>query len=236
MTKELFREDSYKKQIFATVVEIQPQGIVLDQTIFYPLGGGQPGDKGIVRGGDGLEWQVTDTRKDRETGTIFHITDPANTIEVGDEVLLSIDWGWRYAHMRMHTCLHLLCSLIDASVTGGCMNGCKGRLDFALDAAPDKEQLAEDLNKLIQANTPVSLQWITDNELDAQPELVRTLSVKPPRGTGLVRLINIKSVDIQPCGGTHVQNTGEIGPVRITKIENKGKQNRRINVELESTG
>lgn len=233
MTTEIFREDSYKQEIYARVVEIDAKGIVLDRTIFYPLGGGQPGDCGVIRAGDGLDWEITDTRKDRESGKLYHITEPVHSFQKGDEVLLSLNWPRRYAHMRMHTCLHLLCGLIKAPVTGGSISGMKGRLDFALSEAPDKVQLETRLNNLIQANTPVSYQWISDEEMDTQPELVRTLSVQPPRGSGSVRLVNIESVDIQPCGGTHVRKTGEIGVVKLTKIENKGKQNRRINLQLE---
>lgn len=232
MTEELYVEDSYKKQIASRVVEVHSEGIVVDRTIFYPVGGGQPGDSGLIRSGDGLHWRVSDTRKDRLSGKILHIVDPANTCQAGDEVELSLDWERRYANMRMHTCLHLLCSLIKAPVTGGSINGTKGRLDFALGEAPDKQSLEDDLNKLVEANASVSDQWLSDGQLEARPELIRTMSVSPPKGTGSVRLVSIASVDLQPCGGTHVRQTSEIGPVKVVKIENKGRQNRRINLEL----
>ncbi|WP_020407723.1 alanyl-tRNA editing protein [Hahella ganghwensis] len=232
MTQELFREDSYLRQGEATVVAVTEQGVELDQTIFYPLGGGQPGDTGYLEGRNGQQWRVTDTRKDRESGQHIHFLESTEGLKVGDMVSMSLDWDRRHVHMRVHTCLHLLCSLIDAPVTGGNISANKGRLDFDLPEPPEKEHLTEQLNGLIQKQYPVSKRWITDEELDAQPELVRTLSVQPPRGTGKVRLINVESVDLQPCGGTHAANTGEIGEVRVTKIENKGKGNRRIILEL----
>ncbi len=234
MTIELFRNDSYLKDSDAIVTGITEDGVILDRTIFYPLGGGQPGDSGTMTRGDGSLWKVLDTRKNRESGEHIHCLENLEGIAVGDAVHLEVDWQRRYTHMRMHTCLHLLCSLIDAPVTGGNISGNKGRLDFDLPEAPDKDDLTHALNKLVQAANSVSMSWITDEELDAQPELVRTLSVQPPRGTGRVRLIKVDQVDLQPCGGTHVANTREIGEVRVGKIENKGKGNRRINVELVS--
>ncbi len=234
MTLELFREDGYLREGEATVVAVTDLGVELDRTIFYPLGGGQPGDTGSLIAQDGRQWRVTDTRKDRDSGQHIHYLESVEGLKAGDKVSMKLDWERRHVHMRVHTSLHLLCSLIDAPVTGGNISGNKGRLDFDLPEAPDKDILTEQLNQLVQAQHPVSMSWITDEELDAQPELVRTLSVQPPRGTGRVRLINVDSVDLQPCGGTHVGNTGEIGRVLVTKIENKGKGNRRIILELAS--
>ncbi|OZG72547.1 Ala-tRNA(Pro) hydrolase [Hahella sp. CCB-MM4] len=234
MTLELFREDGYLREGEATIVAVTEQGVELDRTIFYPLGGGQPGDTGYLTGQNGQQYRVADTRKDRDSGQHIHFLESVDGLNKGDRVSMTLDWDKRHVHMRVHTCLHLLCSLIDAPVTGGNISGNKGRLDFDLPEAPDKESLTEQLNQLIQAQHPVSMRWITDEELDAQPELVRTLSVQPPRGTGRVRLIHVDAVDLQPCGGTHVANTGEIGHVQVTKIENKGKGNRRIILELAS--
>ncbi|MDG9668446.1 alanyl-tRNA editing protein [Hahella sp. CR1] len=234
MTQELFREDAYAKECIARVVAIKENTVLLDKTIFYPLGGGQPGDTGELESRDARIWKVIDTRKDPGGEGILHILDSSEGLTEGMELTLRIDWERRYAHMRMHTCLHLLCSLIEAPVTGGNISADKGRLDFYLDYSPDKEELESRINALVAAGHPVSYRWITDEELDAQPELVRTLSVQPPRGAGQVRLVSVDGVDLQPCGGTHVKNTAEIGPVVIGKIENKGKGNRRINLALVS--
>jgi misacylated tRNA(Ala) deacylase len=238
MTEELFRTDAYATTCEATVVAVS-QGekgasVELDRTVFYATGGGQPGDSGVLRW-DGGETPIAATVKDRETGAHLHIpADGAPLPPEGAAVTAKIDWERRHRHMRMHTCLHLLCSLIDAPVTGGSISEEKGRLDFDLADAPDKEALARDLNGLIEAAHPVSFSWITDAELEANPDLVRTMSVAPPRGTGTVRIVEVAGVDLQPCGGTHVANTAEIGPVRIGKIEKKGRMNRRINVVFDS--
>ncbi|ABC31742.1 predicted metal-dependent Hydrolase related to alanyl-tRNA synthetase HxxxH domain [Hahella chejuensis KCTC 2396] len=234
MTQELFREDAYAKECIAKVVAIKENSVLLDRTIFYPLGGGQPGDTGEFENQSARVWKVTDTRKDPDGEGILHILDRSEGLEEGMELALRIDWERRYAHMRMHTCLHLLCSLIEAPVTGGNISVDKGRLDFYLDYSPDKDGLESRINALVAAGHPVSYRWITDEELDAQPELVRTLSVQPPKGAGKVRLVSVDGVDLQPCGGTHVKNTAEIGPVLIGKIENKGKGNRRVNLSLAS--
>lgn len=230
MTEDLFRTESYARECTARVVEVSPEGIVLDRTVFYPVGGGQPGDSGVLRW-DGGACVIADTVKDKESGRLLHV--PAEGTEppaVGAEITASLDWDRRYKHMRMHTCLHLLCSLVDAPVTGGNLSAEKGRLDFDIADAPDKEALTERLNALIAANHPVSQSWISAEDLRANPEIVRTMSVKPPVSADGVRAIRVEGVDFQPCGGTHVKATGEIGWVRIGKIEKKGKMNRRINV------
>lgn len=232
MTDELFREDAYLKSCEARVVSVDEAGVRLDRTVFYPEGGGQPGDTGMLRLADGRELKVTDTRKHPATGEPSHVLEPgAPAPTVGETVTAVLNWERRHRHMRMHTCLHLLCSLVAGSVTGGALAEAKGRLDFDLpNTAVDKEKLTADLNRLVAEDHPVRPRWISDDELAANPGLVRTMSVKPPTGSGRVRLLEIDGVDLQPCGGTHVARTSEIGPVAVGKIENKGRQNRRINI------
>lgn len=234
MTEELFREDSYLKSCEASVVQADDSGIELDCTVFYATGGGQPGDSGVLRTADGLEIAIQETRKDRETGRHLHI--PAEggvALAPGDKVTAEIDWDRRYAHMRMHSALHLLCAVVDGGVTGGQIGPEKSRLDFDLpDTALDKEKIEAALNRLVGEAHPMGHRWITDEEMSENPDLVRTMSVKPPTGSGRVRLMDIPGVDLQPCGGTHVANTSEIGALRVGKIENKGKHNRRINIHL----
>jgi misacylated tRNA(Ala) deacylase len=232
MTEEIFRDDAYVKSCDAVVTDIVESGIILNRTVFYPEGGGQPGDTGVLRLPDGGAVLITDTRKASGGGGIIHVVrGDAVPVSMGDTVMVELDWNRRYAHMRMHTCLHLLCSLIEGGVTGGSISEAKGRLDFDLpDTALDKEQITEDLNGLIEANHPTAISWITDEKMSEREDIVRTMSVKPPMGQGRVRLLEVNGVDLQPCGGTHVQATGEIGRVRIGKIENKGKHNRRVNV------
>lgn len=229
MTTELFREDGYLRQTAATVTSVEAQGVVLDQTVFYPAGGGQPGDTGTITLADGSVHEITDTWKDRDSGLHIHVLAGEGIgVSAGDAVTVTLHWERRYRLMRMHSCMHMLCSLIDAPVTGGSIQDGRGRLDFDLADPVDKEQLTVDLNAVIARDKPMSISWITDEELDAQPELVRTLSVKPPRGSGKIRLIEFADIDLQPCGGTHVASTGEIGTVRVSKIEKKGRQNRRV--------
>ena len=233
MTIELFREDSYLKECEANVVSVDERGICLDRTIFYPMGGGQPGDSGTLIGFEGTETPIADTFKDRETGDHLHVpSEGAPLPAAGDKVTLRIDWDRRYRLMRMHSCMHLLCAVVPAGVTGGSVREDSARLDFDLPDPPDKLQIEEDLKRLIAENHSMRLEWITDDDLEQQPELVRTMSVKPPTGAGRVRLVRFEGVDLQPCGGTHGAATGEIGRVRIRKIEKKGKKNRRITVEF----
>ncbi|MGB1110470.1 MAG: alanyl-tRNA editing protein [Gammaproteobacteria bacterium] len=234
MTEELFREDAYLKQSEAHITAVDENGIQLDRTIFYAMGGGQPGDIGTLTSESGDVIEITDTRKADDGLGIVHLTEhPLSDTMIGQRVRCEIDWSRRHRLMRVHTLLHLLCSLIPAGVTGGSVRDGSGRLDFDLpESNLDKEQLTADLNRLIEEDHPVKALWITDEEMDAQPELVRTMSVSPPRGSGKVRLLEIDGVDLQPCGGTHVARTSEIGPVRVKKIEKKGKHNRRVTVEL----
>ena len=238
MTEELFRGDAYLKSCEATVLSAGPDGVLLDRTVFYPEGGGQPGDSGTLVLPGGGETAIVDTRKDRATGEHRHIPAEGAAIpEAGDTVACAIDWNRRYRHMRVHTAMHLMCAAIDGDVTGGQVGDGKGRLDFDLpDTSLDKAAIEAALNDLIAADLPVGAEWIADAELAARPDLVRTLSVKPPTGAGAVRLLRIgdaaNTVDLQPCGGTHVARTGEIGPVAVGKIENKGRRNRRVNIRL----
>ena len=210
---------------------VEPRGIQLDRTVFYVTGGGQPGDSGVLKFADGRAVRIADTRKGELPGEVFHIPEPGQALPaVGDKVVAEIDWARRHRHMRIHTSLHLLCAVIPAGVTGGQIGDGKGRLDFDTQEALDKDAITLRLNQLIAEDHKVGVRWITDEELAAKPDLVRTMSVKPPSGQGSVRLLEIEGVDLQPCGGTHVARTGEIGPVVITKIENKGKHNRRVNI------
>lgn len=235
MTEELFREDAYLQACAASVISADERGIRLDRTVFYPQGGGQPGDSGVIRRAGGQELKVVDTRKDRESGEIFHLVEEGAPLpEPGEQVQMQIDWARRHRLMRMHSCMHLLCAVVPAGVTGGSVRDGSARLDFDLPEPPDKGEIERAVNRLIEENHPMRLEWITDEELAARPELVRTMSVKPPSGAGRVRLVRFEGVDLQPCGGTHVAGTGEIGPVRIRKIEKKGKRNRRITVEFAS--
>lgn len=234
MTEDLFREDSYLRECEATIVAAEPGGIVLDRTVFYATGGGQPGDTGTLETPDGGRIAIVDTIKDRETGLHLHVPEEGAAIPPsGTRVTARIDWDRRYRLMRMHSCLHLLSSLVEGGVTGGSVGEAKSRLDFDLETPPDKDALNERLNKVIAEDHPLTSRWIEEAELDANPEMVRTMSVQPPRGAGRIRVIEVEDVDRQPCGGTHVRSTGEIGAVRIGKIEKKGRINRRINVHLD---
>jgi|TARA_B100001094_G_scaffold270965_1_gene276037 misacylated tRNA(Ala) deacylase len=233
MTEELFKEATYSKTADAKVCRVMDEGVILDRTIFYPEGGGQPGDMGSFRLQDGQDLNVTNTVK--TPNGILHILN-ANKGEmiVGQGVTMNIDWERRFRHMRMHTALHLLCSQVEGAVTGGAIGAQKSRLDFNIPGErPEKEELEEKMNTLIADDHELSISWITDEELEANPDLVRTMSVKPPMGTGRIRMVRIgENIDFQPCGGTHVKSTREIGAIKIGKIENKGRQNRRINILL----
>lgn len=235
MTEELFREDAYLRQCDAVVTAVTPAGVVLDRTVFYATGGGQPGDVGELRTADGRTARVVDCVKDRETGAHLHVlADDAPALSAGDAVTAEIDWEHRHRHMRMHTCLHLLCAVVPGAVTGGSVGAERSRLDFDLpEPTLDKQDIDSRINALIADDRPVTHAWISDAELEEQPELVRTMSVKPPTGQGRVRVIAVEGADLQPCGGTHVRSTGEIGPVHIGKIEKKGRHNRRVNVLLD---
>ena len=234
----VFRDDAYARACDAVVTAVTPAGVALDRTVFYPTGGGQPGDTGRLVDESGAAFAVLPAVKGDGDTVLHPLPEGAAPPAVGARVRAEIDWERRYRHMRMHTCLHLLSAVVTGGVTGGSVGELKSRLDFDLpDTALDKEALDAALNALIEADHPVVPRWIDEAELDANPELVRTMSVQPPRGAGRVRVLEIGAgVDLQPCGGTHVARTGEIGRVRVGKIENKGRRNRRINVHLEEAG
>ena len=232
MSERLFETDARLASCEARVVAADERGVRLDRTVFYARGGGQPGDRGTLRATDGAETAIADTVKDGN-GDILHIpAGGAPALPVGATVTAAIDWPRRHRLMRMHSCLHLLSALVPGAVTGGQVGVDKSRLDFDLSGAdkPDKAALTEALNALIAEDRAVSFRLVAEAELDANPELVRTMSVAPPRGAGQVRLVEVDGVDLQACGGTHVARTGEIGPVRVSKIENKGRRNRRVSI------
>ena len=232
MSELLFQSDGYRSECTSRITAVDELGIQLDRTVFYAAGGGQPGDRGRLALPDGTWIDIVDTRKGEKVGSVVHVPgQPASDRMVGVEVTAAIDWERRYRLMRMHTCMHLLSVVIKADVTGGSIRDGSGRLDFDLpEPLQDKEWLTRELNRLVQDDLPVSTIWVTDEELAERPELVKTMSVKPPSGHGRVRLLAIGDVDLQACGGTHVSRTGEIGDVVVTKVEKKGRQNRRVNI------
>ncbi len=239
MTEPLFRSDAYLKTCTATVLETNERGgIVLDQSNFYATGGGQPGDSGLMTLADGSVIPIATTVYGDDRSQIVHATEEGSQLpSIGDRVELSLDWPRRHGMMRVHSALHLMCALVPFPVTGGQISPDGGRLDFDIDNpdAIDKDTLSSGLEDLVQANHAISQRWITDAELEANPGLVRTMSVKPPMGSGKVRLIAIGedgTIDLQPCGGTHVASTAEIGNIAVTKIEKKGRNNRRIRLAL----
>lgn len=239
MTERLFQADPYAKDCGAQVLEITPEGgIVTDRTVFYATGGGQPGDAGTLHWSGGAVDIATAVKV--QDGKIAHVPAAISALPaVGAHVELTLDWDRRHRHMRVHTALHLLSVVIPLPVTGGAISAQKGRLDFDMPDAPeDRDALEAELTRLIEADYPVTEQWITEAELEANPGLVKTMSVKPPTGAGRVRLIRIgtkeQQVDLQPCGGTHVARTAEIGRIVLGKIEKKGRQNRRVNLLLDA--
>jgi misacylated tRNA(Ala) deacylase len=233
MTTLLFREDAFLKSTEATILAINERGgIILDQTNFYAAAGGQPGDVGIMSF-DGKTIEIASTVYDDMKNVVHMPTGNAALPTIGDKALLKLNWDIRYRNMRAHTMMHLLCACVPFPVTGGSISEDGGRIDFDIPEGqiPDKDELTASINQLIAKNHAITFRWITDEEMEANLHLVRTMSVKPPTGTGRVRLVMIGDegkVDLQPCGGTHVKRTGEIGPMRVAKIENKGKINRRI--------
>ena len=226
----LFIEDSYLKDFDATILNIDSNKIILDRTAFYAKSGGQPGDIGKIIL-NGKEINIIDTVYDNKQN-ILHVCENSNDLKIDEKIKGKINWEIRYKHMRMHTALHLLCSLIPYDVTGGQISYEKSRLDFNADDKIEKEEIENKINQLVKDDHEISYQWITLEELDNQPDLVRTMSVKPPRTNNKIRLVKIGSIDLQPCGGTHVKRTKEIGNIKIGKIENKGKMNRRVNLSI----
>ncbi|MTI17316.1 alanyl-tRNA editing protein [Rhodobacteraceae bacterium RKSG542] len=235
MSQPLFIEDAYLRSCEATVTGITDGGVILDRTIFYPTGGGQPGDSGALELADGTRLTIVDTVKGENPGEIIHVLEEGSPLpKVGDALTIHIDWEVRYKRMRVHTAMHLLSVVLPYAVPGGQIADGTGRLDFNIpEPNLDKDEITNALQSLVDADHPVTQDWITDKELEANPELVKTMSVKPPMGTGRVRLVKIgEDIDLQPCGGTHVSNTAQIGRVQIGKIEKKGKLNRRVRLAL----
>ncbi len=236
MTELLFRDDAYLRTAAATVVAVSERGLELDRTIFYPLGGGQPGDTGVVIREAGDHVTIADTRKGETLESVVHV--PAQTStehppEVGERVSLEIDWERRYKLMKLHTALHVMSCVVIAPVTGGNIAPDKARLDFDIDMSLlDAAKIERETNALIARALETETVWITDEELGARPDLVKTMSVQPPRGAGRVRLVRIPGIDLQPCGGTHVRNIAEIGAIRVTRIRSEGKRNKRVEIVL----
>jgi misacylated tRNA(Ala) deacylase len=231
MTEELFRDDATLLHCRARVLAADAQGVRLDRTVFYPQGGGQAGDAGVLRLDDGSELAVVDTRKGEAPGEIQHLlADPAQAarLQPGAELTAQIDAARRRAHMRFHTATHLLCALIPHPVNGCSITAAYARLDFHMNEPLDKELLTQGIARLVAEAHPVRHRWISEAELDANPQLVRSMSVQPPRGQGRVRVLEIEGVDLQPCGGTHVANTADIGAVIVTKVEKKSAMTRRV--------
>jgi misacylated tRNA(Ala) deacylase len=233
-TELLFRDDAYLKTAAARVLAVGARGIELDRTVFYPLGGGQAGDTGALVRVSGERIPIADTRKGETPDQVLHVpASGAPLPEPGEAVSLEIDWPRRYRLMRLHTALHLMSCVIVAPVTGGNIVPDKARLDFDIElAALDAQRIESETNRLIASRAATETAWITDAELDAQPELVKTMSVQPPRGMGRVRLLRIPGIDLQPCGGTHVANIAEIGAIRVLKIRSEGRHNKRVEIAL----
>jgi misacylated tRNA(Ala) deacylase len=234
MTEALFREDAYRTETEAAVLTSEPRGIALDRTVFYAQGGGQSGDRGTLVLEDGTSVPIVNTVYDSDRATILHVPGEGAALpRPNARVIARIDWDLRLKRMRAHTALHLLSVVAPYPVTGGSVGDAEGRLDFdSGEAVLDKAEIERRLNDLIGLDAAVTHRWIADAELEANPGLIKTMSVKPPMGTGRVRLIAIEGLDLQPCGGTHVARTGEIGPASVTGIEKKGKINRRVRIAL----
>ena len=231
-TELLFRDDAYLKDCEARVVAVGERGIEVDRTVFYPMGGGQPGDTGRLLRSDGSPVRIVDARKGEAPDTVLHLPEPGQALPApGETVRLELDWERRYAHMRIHTSLHVLSCVVVAPVSGGNIAADRGRLDFDIDMSLlDAQRIESGINELIARALDTETVWITDDELDSRPELVKTMSVQPPRGQGRVRLLRIPGIDLQPCGGTHVRNIGEIGAIRVLRIRNEGRRNRRVEI------
>jgi misacylated tRNA(Ala) deacylase len=233
MTELLFRDDAYRREAEVLAIESAPGRIVLDSTVFYAQGGGQPGDRGELVLADGSTVAIVNAMYDADRKTILHVPADGARPAPGERVTARLDWELRYKRMRAHTALHLLSVVLPYPVTGGSVGDGEGRLDFDIaDAGLDKADITARLNALIATNAEIRTRWITDDELAANPGLVKTMSVKPPTGSGRVRLVEIVGIDLQPCGGTHVARTGEIGEAFVTEIEKKGKMNRRVRIAL----
>jgi misacylated tRNA(Ala) deacylase len=233
-TELLFRDDAYLASAHARVIAVHERGIELDRTIFYPQGGGQQGDAGALLRASGERVVIADARKGDSADSVVHVpAQGASLPQPGESVMLEIDWPRRYALMRLHTALHVMSCVVVAPVTGGNIAPDKARLDFDIDMSLlDAKRIEEATNALLARGIATETVWITDEELDQRPELVKTMSVQPPRGTGRVRLLRIPGIDLQPCGGTHVRNIAEIGGIRVLKIRSEGKRNKRVEIAL----
>jgi misacylated tRNA(Ala) deacylase len=233
-TELLFVADAYLRTASARVVAVHEHAVELDRTIFYPMGGGQAGDSGALLRASGERIAVVDTRKGEGRQSVLHVLAPATPRPaIGEELALELDWPRRHALMRLHTALHVMSCVVVAPVTGGNIAPAKARLDFDIDMSLlDARRIEQETNALIARGVETETVWISDEELDARPELVKTMSVQPPRGSGRVRLVRIPGIDLQPCGGTHVRNTAEIGAIRVLKIRSEGKRNRRVEIAL----
>ncbi len=233
-TELLFRDDAYLKAATARVIGAANGAVLLDRTIFYPIGGGQPGDSGWLTRENGERIAIADTKKGETPGSVSHWLAPGASLPAsGETISLELDWPRRYALMRLHTALHVMSCVIAAPVTGGNISPDKARLDFDIDMnLLDAAHIERETNALIARAVMTMSEWITDEELDARPELVKTMSVQPPRGPGRVRLLRIPGIDLQPCGGTHVANIAEIGGIRVLKIKSEGRKNRRVEIAL----
>lgn len=234
-TELLFRDDAYLSSCEAKVVAINERGgIILDRTVFYATGGGQPGDIGTITSSNGAVTKIATTVYGEDKSEIVHVPHEGEALPpIGDTITAALDWDIRLKRMRIHTALHLLTTVLPYPVTGGAIGDGEGRLDFDIpDSGQDKDAITSELMRRISQNADVTYRWIADEELEANPSLVKTMSVKPPMGTGRVRLVDIAGLDLQPCGGTHVKNTSEIGAVSVTAIEKKGKMNRRVRIAL----
>jgi misacylated tRNA(Ala) deacylase len=237
-TEMLFREDAYLRKATARIVAVSERGIELDRTLFYPLGGGQAGDSGSLTRQNGERIAISDTRKGEAPGRIVHlVSGGVPPLKPGETVTLALDWERRHRLMRLHTALHLMSCVVVAPVTGGNIVPDKARLDFDIELSQlSAEHIERATNELIARALPTETIWISDQELDAQPELVKTMSVAPPRGAGQVRLLKIPGIDLQPCGGTHVANIGEIGGIRVLRVRSEGKHNKRVEITLSESG
>jgi misacylated tRNA(Ala) deacylase len=237
-TELLFRDDAYLRTATARVLSVSERGVELDRTVFYPQGGGQAGDSGRLLRAPGETVAIIDTRKGETPDRLLHIPAPGSSpLQPGETVTLEIDWPRRYRLMRLHTALHLLSCVVPAPVTGGNIAPDKARLDFDIDFSQlNAERIERETNALIAAGAATETVWITDAELEAQPELVKTMSVQPPRGAGRVRLLRIPGIDLQPCGGTHVADIAEIEGIRVLKIRSEGKRNKRVEIALSGSG
>ena len=237
MTEAMFRDQPYLRETQASIVRADEGGIVLDRTVFYPRGGGQAGDAGEIIRGDGSIIGIVDTVKGEAPDEILHVPAPecmaaVLSLQAGEPVTARIDWERRHRHMRFHTATHLLCAVVPHQTNGCSITSGYARLDFDMVEPLDRAHLERELARLVAEGHEVRTVWITEEELDAKPELVRTMSVQPPRGAGRVRLLQIEGVDLQPCGGTHVANTREIGALKIAKIEKKSARTRRVVLEF----